>query len=554
MRWLMLGCWGILALLAALPGLADEDLQRTIDTRLERAEESLQTFYRSRAYQPLWQDEASVTALVDAMASLDTDGLRVDDYLPDDPVARQAALVEDDLDARARFELETSHGLLLAMQHLARGKTDPRRMEEDWSIPLSRYMPDWAELSRALDAGDVAAALDQARPQAEHYQALRDGLAHYRAIEDAGGWPRLPESSESLREGDRHPDVALLRQRLAIERDPGQVPFDADYYEWIDVHPPESLEAPDESHRFDADLAAAVRDFQRRHLLEVDGVVGRQTRQAMNVPVESRVDQLRVNLERARWLLHDVPDEYVLVDIAGYELHHVRASGDTWRTRIVVGQPYRETPSIRSSITHLTFNPTWTIPPTIFREDKLPRIREDLDFLARENLRVLSPSGEELDPGDVDWDNPGGVMLRQAAGADNPLGHIVIRFPNDHAIYLHDTPAQWLFNRAQRAASSGCIRVEGVRELARRLLDDPQRWSTGSIASRIAEGRTGNVTLSKRVPVILSYWTASATEAGATGTNATEANVTVGSRVAFRPDIYGRDVVVRRALDESSSH
>lgn len=530
-RWLALGVFVCLALLAT-PALAGAALAPAIESRLatgDAQQAELAAFYRSRAYHAVWHSPERLEALTSAIATLQDDGLTPSDYLDAELVARHAAL-GDDQAAQVNLELEATRGLLLAMRHLARGKTDPRRLEQDWSIPLTRYTPDWATLSQQLDAGEVEAALDAARPDASFYQALRDGLSHYRRIAASGGWPALPERSDSLREGDRHPDVALLRQRLAMERDPAELPADAEYYPQIEV---EVDEAPAAEH-FDAELARQVRGFQRRHLLEPDGIVGRHTREALNVPVEARIDQLRVNLERGRWLLHDLPSSYVLVDIAGYELYHIREHGDDWRTRIVVGQPYRETPSIRSSITHLTFNPTWTIPPTIFREDMLPRIRDDLDYLEEANLRVLAPSGEELDPAEIDWDNPGGVMLRQAAGGSNPLGNLVIRFPNDHAIYLHDTPARGLFNRARRAASSGCIRVEHVEELARQLFDDSQRWSAADIAQRIDAGHTGNVSLANRVPVILSYWTAGPDEQGG---------------VAFRPDIYGRDIAVRRALD-----
>lgn len=541
--WFMAGL-SVFAALLGSPALGSPTLTTAIEGRLPAAGASSNTtdaelaiFYRSRAYHPLWQDETQVAALVTAIDGLKNDGLTPADYLSSDTVERVGSLNDDD-HTRVTFELELTQGFLTAMRHLARGKSDPRRLEEDWSIPLASYTPDWARLSHQLDNGEVEGALDTARPQAEFYRALREGLAHYRAVAAAGGWPRLPERGESLRQGDRHPDIALLRQRLAIEYDPANLPADGGYYQYIDTnaqHIDTNAQDTDPAH-FDSDLAAQVRDFQRRHLLEADGIVGRATLRALNLPVSSRIDQIRVNLERARWLLHDLPDAYVLVDIAGYELHHIRPGGDSWRTRIVVGQPYRKTPSIRSSITHLTFNPTWTIPPTIFREDKLPRIREDLAYLEEQNLRVLSPSGEELDPAEVDWDRPGGVMLRQAAGAGNPLGDLVIRFPNDHAIYLHDTPAQGLFNRVQRAASAGCIRVQHIHELARQLFDDSQRWRAADIASRIAEQRTGNVSLSHRVPVILSYWTASPSEEGG---------------MAFRPDIYARDSAVRRALDES---
>ncbi len=230
--------------------------------------------------------------------------------------------------------------------------------------------------------------------------------------------------------------------------------------------------------------------------------------------------------------MHGLPEAFVLVDIAGYRLSYFRPNGEVWRSRIVVGQPYRRTPSLRSEITHLTVNPTWTVPPTILREDVIPKVRRDPGYLARQNMQVLSPSGQRLSPGQVNWSNPGNVMIRQAAGPGNALGQVVVRFPNDHLVYLHDTPAQSLFAREQRAFSSGCIRVQGVLEFAQLLFDD-----TGSghdLRSLLADGRTRNVPLAETMPVILHYWTV---------------HPDSGGQMVFRPDIYERDDVLLRALD-----
>jgi murein L,D-transpeptidase YcbB/YkuD len=198
-----------------------------------------------------------------------------------------------------------------------------------------------------------------------------------------------------------------------------------------------------------------------------------------------------------------------------------------------VGTPYRSTPDLRSEITAFTFNPTWTIPPTVMREDVLPRVRTDADYLADRQIRVLDQSGQELDPALVDWERPEGVLLRQDAGPANALGRVAIRFPNPHAVFLHDTPNKRLFERGRRAFSSGCIRVENPLELIELLFDDPERWNRPAIERLIAGGRTRDVALPRPVPILLLYWTV---------------DVHPDGRIAFKPDIYGRDAPLLQAL------
>jgi murein L,D-transpeptidase YcbB/YkuD len=262
--------------------------------------------------------------------------------------------------------------------------------------------------------------------------------------------------------------------------------------------------------------------------------VGPATRAALNVPVAARIDQLRVNLERGRWLLHDIPEQAVVVDIAGYKAYYLRRGERVWEASVQVGTPYRSTPIFRSDITYVTFNPTWTVPPTIYRQDLLPKIRRDPAYLAKNHMRVLTPTGSEIDPATVDWNRPGNIMLRADAGPGNPLGRVVIRFPNAHAVYMHDTPSAALFGRSQRAFSSGCIRVERPLELTELLLNDQKRWNRAGIDAAIATGRTRHVDLAQPVPLLLGYWTA---------------DVLASQRIVFKPDIYDKDAPLLAALN-----
>jgi L,D-transpeptidase YcbB len=504
-----------------------EPLEAEIARQVAEEDAALRDFYAAREHRPAWVERQQVAAFAEALQTLGSDGLEPRDYRAERLVTEHRRLAEAaaGVGARARFDLEASSLLLTVLRHLQRGRLDPRAVDPQWEIPVAPPELDLASVSRAVDAQRFEQAFAEARPAYAPYERLRSGLARYRNIERLGGWPQLPSRQGSLRLGDVDDDVLLLRERLAMEGELEVMAADPRAF------PGAGLETP-EPRRFDATLDAAVKRFQRRHLLEVDGIVGPQTRAAMNVPVGTRIGQIRLNLERARWLLHGLPEAFVLVDIAGYRLSYFRPNGEIWRSRIVVGRPYRRTPSLRSEITHMTINPTWTIPPTILREDVLPQVRRDLGYLWRERIQVLSPSGRPLDPWEVDWHNPGNIMLRQAPGPQNALGQIAIRFPNNHLVYLHDTPAQGLFAREQRAFSSGCIRVQGVLELAQLLYDD-----TGSghdVRALIASGQTRNVSLARRMPVILHYWTVHADEDG---------------QLAFRPDIYERDDTLLRALE-----
>lgn len=524
----------LLALSLAAVAVAEESepLAGALAERLLEEQGALRELYAVRDGRPAWQDAETVAGFAAALRTLEADGLNPLDYRPDALAAqyRQVHSAGSTADDRARFDLQASRVLLTALHHLQRGKVDPHRVDARWEVSIDAPPLDLAAVSQALDAQRFEQAFAAARPAAAPYERLRAGLARYRHIERQGGWPLLPARARSLRPGDSHDDVALLRERLAII---GEL-------EVMAAAPSagaenESAGAENESptpRRYDDRLEEAVRRFQRRHLLEVDGIVGPQTRAALNVPVAERIDQIRVNLERARWLLHGLPDSFVLVDIAGYRISYFRPDGSIWRSRIVVGLPYRRTPSLRSAITHLTLNPTWTVPPTILRNDVLPKVRRDLGYLARQNMSVLSPSGQRLDPRRVDWWNPGGVILRQGPGPNNALGRVVLRFPNNHLVYLHDTPSQWLFAREQRAFSSGCIRVQGVLELAQHLFDDTD--TPADVASLLADGATRNVDLKRSVPVILHYWTVHPGEDG---------------ELVFRPDIYRRDAALLAALD-----
>lgn len=498
-----------------------EALERRDDAEL------LQAFYEQVNSTFLWNNERRLSALVNALEQLSADGLTPSDYAAGSLMAEYRASRSSDHAGKAAFDLEATQQLLKALTHLQHGKLDPRELNPGWDGPESQPLP-LAEIATSLMKNDVTAAFDLARPAQAHYQQLRQALADYRAMEQQGSVPLFPLRDASLRLGDQHDDVMALRQRLTYWGEPGLLPGQADAYPELGLEKGSPLDV------FDSELDMAVKRFQRRHLLEDDGIVGNNTRQALNASISTRIDQLRINLERARWIQPVFEQEPRLwVDLAGYSMVYVRPTGEQWRSRVVVGSSQRETPVIHSQVTHLTVNPSWTLPPTIMREDVLPRLRRDPGYLARRNMHVVNFEGKRLSASSIDWNSPGNIMIRQAAGSSNPLGSVVVRFPNNEMIYLHDTPSRGLFSRDQRALSSGCVRVEGVEELASMLLDD-----TGSKYRYSALKRSSRsdiqVNLPQRIPVALHYLTAWPDAQG---------------QVTFREDIYQRDQEVLSALD-----
>jgi murein L,D-transpeptidase YcbB/YkuD len=260
--------------------------------------------------------------------------------------------------------------------------------------------------------------------------------------------------------------------------------------------------------------------------------------EALNVPTAARIEQLRINLERARWVLHEVRGDFVVVDIAGFRVLYIRDGAVVWTARAQVGRPYRKTPVFKSTLTYMVLNPTWTVPPSILAHDVLPAVRRDRSYLQQRQLRVIDRQGHVIDPRQLSWSTYRAgtfpYILRQDPGPTNALGRIKFMFPNPHLVYLHDTPSQALFDRPERTFSSGCIRVERPFELAELLLNDPSQWTQEHLLQAIASNVTRTVFLPTPVPVLLLYWTVDVSQAGL---------------VMFRKDVYGRDQAVLAALN-----
>lgn len=483
--------------------------------------------YEARAFAPTWRSVTQIDSLLEVIDESYLDGLDATDYNVDAVrAAREAFSRIDELTAaqRAGLDILLTDSVIRLGYHLRFGKVDPVELDPDWNF--SRELVDQdpvATIQAAIDAPSMRVFADQVIARGFLYRRLKGALAEYREIAAAGGWPSLP-AGPTLKPGMDDARMPTLAARLAAtgDLDLGSANGRADG------------RADATATRYEGALVAAVQRFQARHGLAADGAVGAATLAALNVPVDRRIEQIRVNLERARWVLGELENEFIIVNIAAFRLDYVRNGETVWSTRVQVGQPYRRTPVFKSAMRYLVFNPTWTVPPTVLRQDILPQQRGDKGYLATRNIDLIDDSGRVVDPGTVDWTSRGGFPYRfvQRPGPTNALGRVKFMFPNEHSVYLHDTPSRDLFDRTSRAFSSGCIRVERPFELALRLLGGG--WDQARIDKLIASQRTETVFLDHPLPVMLLYWTVEVDEAG---------------RVSFLPDVYTRDADVAAGLN-----
>ncbi len=492
------------------------------------ADELVAKYFEAQQFQPAWQDPAKLDQLVASIDDLRNDGLDPNDYHLEAlqsyrlDVRMKSPLTLQD---RADLELLATDAFMLGLYHVYLGKVDPVKLSSQWNFsqrPTLSFDEGLQRFSARLAAGEIREAFDGARPAHVWYQRGREGLKEYRAIAAAGGWPTLADGP-TLKPGMSDARIPVLRKRLQVTKD---------------LVPSPATAGAVDPQLYDATLEQGVKAFQERHGLAADGAIGPGTRAAMNVPVAERIDQIRINLERGRWTLHEIKGEFVLVDVAGFYVSYFRNDEPIWTSRVVVGKDQRETPIFRSKITYVVFNPTWTIPPGILVKDKLPVLKRNPGALKAMNIRVLDGSGREVNPYSVNWNQYGPSRLPpyqfvQDPGPNNALGLVKVMFPNPYLVYLHDSPAKSLYEQDQRTFSSGCIRVQKPFELAALVLNDPQ-WNQQSIDAVIATKQTRTVNLKTPVPVLILYWTAQPRPDG---------------QVTFRNDVYGRDPPTLAALN-----
>ncbi len=476
--------------------------------------------YGTAAYQAFWVDDGGLNARGQVIAQRLLESAR-HGLIPSDYAAAEIAARRDvgDPAALAELELLVTVALTRYGQDLKEGRVAPSRVNAELFLEPEKV--DVAGLiADAAAAPDIGAFLDGLAPQSAQYDRTVEALAAYRAIAAGGGWETLPEG-ETLKVGMRDPRVPVLRRRL---RDAGDL-----------------TGAPStDPELYDPELEIAVKHFQYRHGLDQDGAIGKNTRAAFNVPVGDRIRTLVLNLERRRWLPDDLGQRYVFVNMAGFELKLVDGDKTVFDTKVVVGTPFFRTPVFSGKMSYVVVNPYWHITPSIARNEILPAVQKDVNYLASKNIRVFSDwsaNAYEVDPHSVDWSQVSRrgmkYKFRQDSGPTNALGRIKFIFPNRHNIYLHDTPSKHLFKQSTRSFSHGCIRVQYPFDFATFVLRDRPEWTRDKLDRTVEAGDRKVINLPQSLPVHLTYLTNWVNSDGS---------------VYFRKDIYGRDKLLSDAL------
>ena len=537
-----MGVFGALLACSAIAcGSNDAPLEITIDPGTAAAvlfnskQDSLQSwtgrFYAGRGGLPVWVDSGDqrrARKLIEALGALDLHGLSPSRYAITSLDDRLAALdslgVDADSTEAAQTDVALTQAFFLAADDMLRGRVPSDQIQTTWQTK-PRAMDLVKVLEEVATGDEPGDALDELAPPHPEYEALREHLSRLREQAEAGGWEAIPPA----RLDSDVPEALLLRDRDVWERLALEDYIKGDF--------PGS--EPGDTARYASRLRDAVARYQVDRGITPDSVIGVSTLTELNIPIESRIRTVLLNMERLRWMPAELPERRVEVNVAAFTLEAFDGGDVELDMNVIVGQEGWETPVFSDVMDHVIINPYWNVPETIATDEILPKIKEDPSYLEQRNYQVLdgwTDEAEEVDPEDVDWDSMSAesfpYRIRQEPGPSNALGRIKFMFPNEHAVYLHDTPADRLFDRTDRDLSHGCIRLERPLDFADYVFGQSESWDEERTAEAVDSEERVRVDLDTPVPVYILYWTATVAD----------------GRLRFFQDIYDVDKELDNAL------
>jgi len=485
-------------------------------------------FYEAANYAPAWLNNNEPTqqaqTLIDVLKQADAKGLNAEDYDGSRWTDRLARLRQSPSPAnRARFDAALTVCVMRYVSDLHIGRVNPQHFKFNLDVSAKKYdLPTFLR-DKLMHGADVRAELNQAEPPFAGYKRTLRALQQYMELSRQDDGEQLPVPAKPVDPGGTYDGVPRLTRLLRLL---GDLPDGA---------------ASESSNVYAGPLVDAVKHFQARHGLGPDGRLGTQTLKQLNTPLSFRVEQLRLTLERWRWVPYQFPQPPIVVNIPefGLRTYNQDVTIDLMMN-VIVGKAYRhETPVFERDMKYVVFRPYWNVPPSILRSEIVPAIRKDRDYIAKKNYEVVTPQGSVVTSGTISDDilqqlSAGKLMVRQKPGPTNALGLVKLMFPNEYNVYLHSTPSQQLFSQTRRDFSHGCIRVEKPAELAAWVLRDKPDWSLERVRAAMQTGKDNvQVNLTNPVPVLIIYGTAV---------------VDQQNEVHFFDDIYGYDADLEKVL------
>ncbi len=479
-------------------------------------------FYSNRNFEPAWNQKKNIDDLMESIESAYEEGLDPEDYhyqkIRELLAGKESGTLSNA--EKADLDLLLTDATILYAAHLLGGKLEQSELRKAWDVEKNARPENIDSLlTVTLYNNRLKAALESMKPAHYMYALLKLNLKQLRKKAEEGGWPQV-RAGEKLEKDMDDPRVLEIREYLRATGDLSPQVYDA-----------ETL--------FDAELENAVKKFQGRHGLTTDGVIGKGTFEQMQVPIEKRIETIKINLERLRWIFHYPDEDFLIVNIAGFTVRRFTNRKQVFESRVIVGKYHHETPVFKGEMRYMVMNPTWTLPYSIATNETLPKLKKDPGYLAANHMEVMDGSGKVLNPASIDWSRYSRgnfpFIIRQKPGPWNALGEVKFMFPNKYFVYLHDTPSRGLYDRQDRAFSHGCIRTEDKWGLLMSLMDDPEVWNMEKINEILKSGETTTIDLPRPINIYLVYLTAVADRE---------------NNLYFFKDVYQRDDAVGKELEK----